>query len=74
MAMASATYVLGTIDSADTFYERGLLHPFLDYAQLQPWLNELVDPMDHEGFVRISPKPGLRMAINFDYIQANPCK
>jgi L-alanine-DL-glutamate epimerase-like enolase superfamily enzyme len=64
-------HVLGTMDSSDTFYERGLLHPFLDYEQPQPWLNELVDPMDNEGFVHISPKPGLGMDINFDYIQAN---
>lgn len=64
-------HVLGTMGSSDTFYERGLLHPFLDYEQPQPWLNELVDPMDNEGFVHISQKPGLGMDINFDYIQAN---
>ena len=63
--------VLGTLSSGDTFYERGLLHPFLDYEQPQPWLNELVDPLDSEGYVRIPTKPGLGLDINFDYIRAN---
>ncbi len=51
------------------YYERGLLHPFLDYEQPQPWLNELGDPMDGEGYVHVSPKPGLGLDINFDYIK-----
>ncbi|UCC63487.1 MAG: enolase [Anaerolineae bacterium] len=52
-------------------YERGLLHPFLDHDQPAPWLNEIVDPMDEEGYVHISQRPGLGEDINFDYIQAN---
>jgi L-alanine-DL-glutamate epimerase-like enolase superfamily enzyme len=51
------------------YYERGLLHPFLDYEQPQPWLNALEDPMDDEGYVHVSQKPGLGMDINFDYIR-----
>jgi L-alanine-DL-glutamate epimerase-like enolase superfamily enzyme len=52
-------------------YERGLLHPFLDHDQPPPWLNEIVDPLDDEGYVHVSPRPGLGEDINFDYIQAN---
>ena len=50
-------------------YERGLLHPFLDYDQPAPWLKESVDPMDEEGYVHVSQRPGLGEAINFDYIR-----
>ena len=53
------------------YYERGLLHPFVDYEKPAPWLNKLVDPMDDEGFVHVSQDPGLGMDINFDYIAAN---
>jgi L-alanine-DL-glutamate epimerase-like enolase superfamily enzyme len=53
------------------YYEHGLLHPFLDYEQPKSWLNTLEDPMDDEGYVHISPRPGLGHDINFDYIEAN---
>ena len=53
------------------FYERGLLHPFIDHDQPAPWLNKLVDPMDDEGYVHVSQEPGLGMDINFDYINSN---
>lgn len=53
------------------YYERGLLHPFLDYEEPAPWLNEIVDPMDEEGYVHISRRPGLGPDINFDYIRAH---
>jgi L-alanine-DL-glutamate epimerase-like enolase superfamily enzyme len=51
------------------YYERGLLHPFVDYDRPQPWLNELADPLDDEGYVHVSQKPGLGLDINFDYIR-----
>jgi len=53
------------------YYERGLLHPFIDYEQPPAWLNRLDDPMDEEGFVHISQLPGLGQDINWDYINAN---
>ncbi|GAB3456091.1 mandelate racemase family protein [Massilia terrae] len=53
------------------WYERGLLHPFLDYDEVPAYLNALPDPMDKEGFVHLSQKPGLGEDINFDYIEAN---
>jgi hypothetical protein len=51
------------------WYERGLLHPFLDYDEVPAYLNSLVDPMDDQGFVHLSQKPGLGEDINFEYIQ-----
>lgn len=56
------------------YYERGLLHPFLDHEKPAPWLNEIVDPMDDEGFVHVSQKSGLGWDINFDYIKAHELK
>ena len=53
------------------YYERGLLHPFLDYEQPAAWLNRLDDPMDDQGYVHISPLPGLGQDINWDYIRGN---
>ena len=53
------------------FYERGLLHPFIDHDKPAPWLNELADPMDDNGFVHISARPGLGWNINWDYIEGN---
>ena len=51
------------------FYERGLLHPFIDYEEVPPYLNALPDPMDEEGFVHISQEPGIGWDINFEYIE-----
>jgi len=56
------------------YYERGLLHPFLDYEAPAPWLNALADPMDEEGYVRVSQRPGLGWDINLDYIRAHALK
>jgi L-alanine-DL-glutamate epimerase-like enolase superfamily enzyme len=51
------------------YYERGLLHPFLDYDKPPPWLHALPDPLDNEGYVHVSQQPGLGLEINFDYIR-----
>jgi L-alanine-DL-glutamate epimerase-like enolase superfamily enzyme len=56
------------------YYERGLLHPFLDYDQPPPWLHELSDPLDDQGNVHVSQKPGLGQEINFDYIREHLIK
>lgn len=66
---AGNLHVLCAMGIPGEMYERGLLHPFIDYEQPAPWLNELVDPMDDEGYVHISQRPGLGEEINFDYIR-----
>ena len=53
------------------WYERGLLHPFLEYDEVPAYLNSLADPMDSEGFVHLSQQAGLGEDINFDYIAAH---
>lgn len=50
------------------WYERGLLHPMLDYDEVPAYLNALIDPMDRDGFVAMPKGPGLGEDINFDYI------
>ena len=70
---AANLHVLCAMGIPGEFYERGLLHPFLDYEQPQPWLLTLDDPLDEGGCVHVSQKPGLGMEINFDYIRANRC-
>ncbi|MBC3952266.1 MULTISPECIES: mandelate racemase family protein [Pseudomonas] len=67
---AANLQVIGAISNC-RWYERGLLHPFLDYEQVPAYLNTLVDPMDDEGYVHLSDRPGLGEDINFHYIEAN---
>lgn len=64
-------HALCAMSSPGEFYERGLLHPFIDHDQPAPWLNQPVDPMDQEGFVHVSLEPGLGMDINHDFISEN---
>jgi len=56
------------------YYERGLLHPFVDYEQPAPWLHAIADPMDAEGCVHVSQQPGLGWEINFEYIREHRVK
>jgi len=49
-------------------YERGLLHPEIEYEAQPPWLNEPIDPMDADGMVKIPQRPGLGYDIDWDYI------
>jgi L-alanine-DL-glutamate epimerase-like enolase superfamily enzyme len=53
------------------YYERGLLHPHVDYEQPPPWLRGLVDPMDKNGQVHVSQLPGLGMEIEHEFIKEN---
>jgi L-alanine-DL-glutamate epimerase-like enolase superfamily enzyme len=62
-------HVLCAMSAPGRYYERGLLHPLVDYDAPPAWLNALDDPMDDEGFVRVSERPGLGQDINLDYIQ-----
>ena len=38
---------------------------------MPPHLTALADPMDEEGFVHVSQEPGLGIAYDWDYIEAN---
>ena len=56
------------------WYERGLLHPMLDYDACPEYLNSIDDPMDSEGYVSLSQQPGIGVDINLDYINDNLVK
>jgi L-alanine-DL-glutamate epimerase-like enolase superfamily enzyme len=57
--------------SNSKWYERGLLHPFLEYDDKPGYLRSLDDPMDEDGFVHVPQRPGIGHDIDFDYIEAH---
>lgn len=57
--------------SNTSFYERGLLHPFVDYDKPKDYQNRIDDEMDAEGYVHGRDDPGLGQDLNLDYIEAN---
>jgi L-alanine-DL-glutamate epimerase-like enolase superfamily enzyme len=63
--------VISAVSKNCRWYERGLLHPFLDYDACPEYLNAIPDPLDADGYVTLSAKPGLGEDINFDYIDAH---
>ena len=66
-------HCLGAMGIDGRYYERGLLHPLLDYETPKPWLKTIIDPMDSDGNVIIPNKPGLGWDFDFDYINSNLC-
>ncbi len=54
-----------------TYYERGLLHPFLDYDRPPAYLRRIDDEMDADGLVSLRDEPGLGQDIDLDYIEAH---
>jgi L-alanine-DL-glutamate epimerase-like enolase superfamily enzyme len=53
------------------WYERGLLHPHLDYEDKPEYLLRLSDPMDAQGFVHLPEEPGLGEAIDWHWIETH---
>lgn len=68
---ATALQVLGAMAIPGEYYERGLLHPHVDYDAQRPWLAEPIDPVDAEGYVPIPQGPGLGETIDWDFIERN---
>ncbi len=66
-------HVLGAMGIDGKYYERGLLHPMLDYETPKPWFKTIYDPMDSDGNVKIPDQPGLGWDFDFDYINSNLC-
>ncbi len=54
-----------------TYYERGLLHPHVDYDMPPAYLNRIDDEMDKDGYVHFRDEPGIGHDVNLDYIDAN---
>ncbi|MDI9929307.1 enolase C-terminal domain-like protein [Rhodococcus sp. IEGM 1354] len=53
------------------WYERGLLHPLVDYDWVPPHLKSIVDPIDANGMVQMPSRPGLGEDIDLEYISNN---
>ena len=69
------SHILGaTPESTCEYFERGLLRPDLDYETPPLYLKAIPDPMDGEGNVILTTKPGLGMEFNWDYIKENRIK
>jgi len=66
---AANLHLLGAMATPGRYYERGLLHPHLDYEAQTPWLLEPIDPLDADGNVPIPQGPGMGEAINWDFIR-----
>jgi L-alanine-DL-glutamate epimerase-like enolase superfamily enzyme len=62
--------VLGAIRNS-TWYERGLLHPFLDHDRPPDYLRRPIDPMDGQGMVDLPQAPGLGLDLDLDYVRAH---
>jgi len=71
---AGNLHLLGAMGIEGKYYERGLLHPHVDYEAPDPWLNTIIDPMDKNGFIPMPTRPGLGWDINMDYIKNNLVK
>jgi L-alanine-DL-glutamate epimerase-like enolase superfamily enzyme len=61
--------LLGAMAIPGEFYERGLLHPHVDYEARTPWLKQPIDPLDGDGMVPIPQRPGLGDQIDWDFIR-----
>ena len=64
--------VLGAT-SADTceYYERGLVAPGIACNVPEPYLEDICDPLDSEGYVSVPQEPGMGYKIIWDYIEEN---
>lgn len=64
--------MMGAMTIPGKYFERGLLHPFMNYEVCAPWLNKMIDPMDKNGMVEVPHTlPGAGVDINWDYINDN---
>jgi len=64
--------ILGaTSEDTCEYYERGLVAPGVDCNTPPPYLEEIPDPMDAEGYVRVPQEPGMGYKIVWDYIEEN---
>lgn len=68
---AATLHVMAAMMVPGKYYERGLLHPFLDYDVTPPWFHTPVDLMDEDGLMHVSDRTGLGYDINWDYIREN---
>lgn len=64
-------HLLGAMATPGEYYERGLLHPNYDYEAATPWLTDILDPLDDDGYVHVSDDSGLGYSFDWDFVEAN---
>ena len=57
--------------SSDAVRDEGLLAPGVDYDKPHPYLKDIVDKIDAEGYVHLPKGPGMGYQIEWDYINDN---
>ena len=67
-------HVLGAMGIDGKYYERGMLHPLLDYETPKPWFTKIHDPLMPDGTVPVPKDSGIGYSPNWDYINANLIK
>lgn len=68
---AANLQVLGAMAIPGEYYERGLLHPHVDFKAQSPWLKTPIDFIDERGVVQIPQGPGLGDDLDWDFIADN---
>jgi len=68
---AANLQVLGAMGIPGEMYEKGLLHPHVDFDAEKPWSKDVIDPVDSDGNVLIPQGPGLGENFDWDYIKDN---
>ncbi|WP_116953469.1 enolase C-terminal domain-like protein [Jiangella endophytica] len=67
----AASLALVAATNVSRWYERGMLHPLVDYETPPPHLRAIVDPLDPDGTVPLSEEPGVGEHLDLDYIEAH---
>jgi L-alanine-DL-glutamate epimerase-like enolase superfamily enzyme len=60
-----------TSEDTSEYYEKGLLAPGVDYDAPHPYLKNICDKIDAEGYVHLPQGPGMGYEIEWDYINDN---
>ena len=68
---AANLQVLGAMGIPGEYYEKGLLHPHVDFEAESPWLKTPIDAIDERGVVQIPQGPGLGEDLDWDFIREN---
>lgn len=68
---AGSLHALGAMPIPGEYYERGLLHPELDFDGESPWLATPIDPIDAAGNIHLPAAPGLGLDVDWDFIRGN---
>ena len=68
---ANLQVIAATSPDTCEYYERGLLAPGIDYETPPPYLKEIPDPLDDNGYVHVPDEPGLGYQLDMDYIEAH---